>query len=433
MHGWAKCVRLAVGVTGAGIGACACAGHAPPAGGGAGAPVMPISACVLVAPPSTSADSLRIAVTDALDPLDAPVARTTAERLVFPQLYDVPARLDCLGRAVPRAVASAPVADSLRRGSVLAPGAGGADSERPPADSALVNRAGGRSTWPEGTARYHVTRDDDDGVRLAPRPGISAPTLVVRRVPATMARDALDAGIDLLLTGDPTTIAYAQRRPEFISVPLPWDRVYVLMVPTQSRHTLAALDSATALRTELASDAVRVEAKPAEPQQWWDEQLACGESEARRPASERPDSRSVRPRIVYDRGDSVARALSERLVALANAPSDRLAAMAPQIAGGGPIRAAGLDAVQLERALAGGGETAYVVAFPVRVVTPCATARAIASEAPWLSDGTADGLADRIWPLVETRARAIVRRGAVGLTVDWVGDISLEPPARPAP
>src|SRR6202040_3964486 len=102
-------VRCASGVMGVVFGAGGCAGRAPSAGRAAQMPVVQMTACVLIAPPSTVADSLRIEVTDALDPRDVPVARTTAERLVFPQLFGAPARVANTGQGTPLTAGSGTV------------------------------------------------------------------------------------------------------------------------------------------------------------------------------------------------------------------------------------------------------------------------------------------------------------------------------------
>ena len=52
--------------------------------------------------------------------------------------------------------------------------------------------------------------------------------------------------------------------------PLPWSRIYVLAIPPGQRGfgALIPADSA-AFRADLASDAVRVEARAAEGPFWW--------------------------------------------------------------------------------------------------------------------------------------------------------------------
>ncbi len=91
----------------------------------------------------------------------------------------------------------------------------------------------------------------------------------------------------------------------------------------------------------------------------------------------------------------MARGLAERIVALAR--DTRLSAT--------PLAAADLSV-----ALRSGTEVAYVLSLPRQTLTPCREAAAWAPGA-------------RVQPLIDTRARAIVRRGAPPLSVDWDGTV----------
>ena len=100
-------------------------------------------------------------------------------------------------------------------------------------------------------------------------------------------------------------------------------------------------------------------------------------------------------RVVYARDDEVARQLAERIIALA-----------PRSA----LTAVGLDPPQFARARHNGEDRAYIVAVPLRPLSPCREA----------ADLTSQG---SVVPLIDTRARAIVRRGSPPLTVDWDGTV----------
>ena len=54
--------------------------------------------CTITAGRATARDTVRLAVTDPLDPGHAPLPRNDAERLVFGQLYESLIRVDCQGR-----------------------------------------------------------------------------------------------------------------------------------------------------------------------------------------------------------------------------------------------------------------------------------------------------------------------------------------------
>jgi hypothetical protein len=195
------------------------------------------------------------------------------------------------------------------------------------------------------------------------------------------SRDALDAGGDLMVTRDPDLLDYAARRPELSTFPLPWNRTYVLLWPAEP-------DS----KPRRLGDAVRAEAREAEPPFWWDGLAACAASGV---APERARS----SRVVYFRGDNVARDLAERIVALVS----------------GGLRTAALEPAELAASLASGLDRAYVLGLPRQTLTPCRDA------AGWPRGAT-------IQPLIDTRAHAIVRRGAPPLTVDWDGTVRVALP-----
>ena len=54
--------------------------------------------CTITAGRATARDTVRLAVTDPVDPGHAPLPRNDAERLVFGQLYESLIRVDCQGR-----------------------------------------------------------------------------------------------------------------------------------------------------------------------------------------------------------------------------------------------------------------------------------------------------------------------------------------------
>jgi hypothetical protein len=217
-------------------------------------------------------------------------------------------------------------------------------------------------------------------------------TFVARRPASGDPRDALDAGADIVRTGEPAILEYARSRNDFTVHPLPWSRTYVLVVPP-GRDGLGALvpaDSA-AFRAGLARDAVRAEARAAEPPFWWEGMGPCPTTESL-PA---PPGTVGSSAVVYDREDSVARALAERLVALSDQPMTAVG---------------GLPGHSVAESLRGGSGRAYVVALPRPALVPC---REVAG---WPA-GSA------LIPLIDTRLSVIVRRGVPRLTVDLDGGL----------
>jgi hypothetical protein len=204
-------------------------------------------------------------------------------------------------------------------------------------------------------------------------------------------RDAIDRGIDVAVTRDPAIAEYVAGRPQVETYPLPWSLTYILLQPTGAPSVTVVDDSA---RRSLARDAVRAEARPAEPPFWWDSLAVCAAS------ADSPSQHLTASRVAYPRGDEVARGLAERLVALAGT--------------GSALRAAALDPAELAAALRDQTERAFVVAVPRQSFAPCHDASA------WPPESS-------IQPLIDTRARAIVRRGSPPLTVDWDGTLRVLP------
>ena len=63
-----------------------------------------------------------------------------------------------------------------------------------------------------------------------------------------------------------------------------------------------------------------------------------------------------------------------------------------------------------------GADAGYVMSFDRRPLDPCQELRAIVDRIKWLDPET-------IVPLVDTRLRAIVRRGRSGVTAEWDGGL----------
>jgi hypothetical protein len=204
-------------------------------------------------------------------------------------------------------------------------------------------------------------------------------------------RDAIDRGVDLVHTSDPGVIEYASRRPGLTSIPLPWNRVYLLLLPSSSAGVGAAIPPDTAaFRAALARDAVRADARAAAAPSWWERAGAC--PQVTPPSARR---RQLANAVVYRASDRVARDLAERIVALAGAPE---------------LAARGLDDEAFRSALVSGSERAFVVAAPVHATVPCR------ESAGWPPSAT-------VVPLIETRPHAILRRGTPPFEVEWDGTL----------
>lgn len=316
-------------------------------------------------------------------------------------------RLDCTGAARP-AAAESWTPDSTGRawtlvlaGSALDVSAGSAAAEwrTRPAAATTLRHAGIASVVPLDDRRLVVMLDRayDSVPRVFADPSLALVTdsgpvigtrFVLRRVTGD-PRDALDAGADILPTGDPELLEYARSRDDLTVHALPWSRTYVLVIPPGQPgfEDLIPADSA-AFRAGLARDAVRVEARPAVGPFWWRETGPCPDAEA-------TATRSARGlRLTADAWeDPVGRAIAERLVALSSKPMRVIGGLDPRTP---------FPAVRSELGVA------YVVPVPRTALVPC---REIAA---WPSGA-------RVVPLIDTRRSVVMRRGLPPLTVEFDG------------
>jgi hypothetical protein len=256
---------------------------------------------------------------------------------------------------------------------VLVVAACGSAPARVPAPAADVGCDGSGGPTTPDTVVVGVPPDGAGHV-AAGCPGI---VLDLRQADADQ-RNQLDVGADVVVTRDPATIAYAEGRAGFTSVPLGWDRTYLLVVPGRPATWLA--DTSAEFRRRLARDAVSASARGAEGPFWWEES---------QPRCERPlATRFADSTVTYHESDRTARELAERLVALAGTQGIRL------------------------RAVARPPGAASVIPIPRSV----------------LADGCEYGLTDAtIIPLVDTRATAILRQGRVRIATGQDGGLRILP------
>ena len=293
------------------------------------------------------------------------------------------------------------------------------------ANLAIARRSNG-SAWPLGTRGTMLAFEQlpDAGGRAAisvvERPmdasagDAGARPWSIRFVvaPGRDPRDLLDQAIDLVLTRNPAALDYAGTLPQFQSLPLAWNRTHVFLSPSRDR---SASQPTPESRQTLAADAVRGEGRGAQEPFWWQSQPGCDAAKirAREVLVRRPSDR-----IVYEREDGAGRDLAERIVALARAAGARPAALIesllPGATGSAFQRATALTRDAFAAALAGANEAGYIVSIDSRPLAPCAELRRLAERAPWLDR-------DALVPLVDTRQRAIVRRGRSGISADWDG------------
>jgi hypothetical protein len=373
-------------------------------------------------------ETLTVLLTDSVDLRHSANPTNDSERLVFRELFETLIRIDCRGevrpglaqtweqdgshriwtfrlreetaqtgvpsaaadvvsswRARPDAMAGTGIesAEALGDGRVMVRFNNPQDSvPRVLADPMLAVAHGGGSILNRAD-RFLIPHSKSAGIPIE-----------LRVEPGSDPRDALDQGADMLISRDPDLIEYVAGRSEFIATPLPWSRTYVLVRSTEESGELTVDLADSTIRSSLARDAVRASARGAEPPYWWQAETECR-------ATPRTNPGTASNRVVYSKDDDVARRLAERIVALAHTGSGQ--------------RAVGLDSISLAKAIGSGSERAYVVGLPRESLVPCRDA--------WRWPAGA-----HLLPLIDTRAYAILRKGAPPLTVDWDGTIRVAEP-----
>jgi len=294
-------------------------------------------------------------------------------------------------------------------------------------DLAVARRVDG-SEWPMGSRGYTVHDERGGSTRgavqlipvdttpLGPSPGdgVGGGATEFLVEPGGDPRDLLDRDVDLLVSGDPAVLDYAETLPRFTSLPLAWHRLYLFASPGRD-GSLPPLSAD--LRQALARDAVRGEARGAETELWRDHVSRCGFGVPTELAPRVSDGR-----VVYERGDAAARDLAERLVALSSDTDTGGASLIAAL--GAPAsrhpfrRSVALDGHSWSAALRSGDAAGYIVSVRRVALDPCRPVEGLLERADWIG-------ATSIVPLVDTRLRAIVRRRRSGLTVDWDGGLLL--------
>jgi hypothetical protein len=246
-----------------------------------------------------------------------------------------------------------------------------------------VKRPLAGAMWPEGSGTHRLTQSD--GLMLQPLQRDRHAAFQVRTASPSDARNFIDDGIDILLTGDSATAAYAARRLATPPVSLEWDRTWMLVVPGSPAEPARGVSDdsrVNAVRDDLVHDAIRANARRAALPPWIAEPSVCASGTARAP----------RPRVAYQSDDPVARAIAERMVALASPRSGDGTALVhidAALGAAGTLTTVPLTDAAFITALRAGSELAFVVSIPSRAARTCSGARAI--------------------PLVDTRWQAVIR------------------------
>jgi hypothetical protein len=332
--------------------------------------------CVVLPAPKKSADTIMVAMFDAVEPDYAPWAHNAGEQLLFHHLYENLITVDCLGQLRAGLAASWKGAKRGRRWSfTLHEGARfwdgtpvtardvarswrdaltldtvidstAVDGERilhvylkerhrhvPRVISApafAVAKPTGDSRWPLGSGRYGIVPSLGGLFRtsrrvITARPAFDGKGPVIQFIEASAydARDLLRGGVDVMMTTDPAVIEYASGRPQLTTVALPWNQSYVLLSISRVEALRMGVEVGTIshdLTDGVARDAVRADARGYRPPSWWDDLRSCHRSASvqhQEPTPRGAYASSSLRRVLYDINDAIARDLAERVVALA--------------------------------------------------------------------------------------------------------------------
>jgi hypothetical protein len=454
----------------------ACAG-APPAARATG------SASTCVVTDTQAVDMLTVAVQQPVRPGNAPIPRNAAEQLVFGQLYETLVRIDCEGRALPALAESWTTGHAgrtwefaLRDGATFSDGApvtaaaviegwsttmgdsgmvgitgatvvgrglrveltAGVDvAWFARAELAVVRRSGGG--WPHGTAAFQVravaSRESllldavDRGGPLRLQGGSVPSTIDIRALRTGDLRVALDAGLDLLLTTDPATLEYARALGGYTIVPSGWTRTYVLasrptLPPAERVPEADAVAAHAGVSGGVIADlALHATARAAESPFWWS--AAGCRADASPPAVPPPATGARAARLVaYPRDDATARAIAERIAALAWPVTRSPDWLTPLLTGApatAPPVTEGLTEEAMFEALRTGSLLAAILPVPRTPLASC-TSAALTSRpaaAALLHSGW------RVTPLIDVQQHLLYRRPPGHLVTDADGTLRL--------
>lgn len=277
----------------------------------------------------------------------------------------------------------------------------------------------GRVPEETGAFRYFVQVDPPAGPlrrvwQLAPYDsGMQSPILRVEvGLSRVDQRDMLDfpatgtlRPADLLATRDPVVLAYAGGRGDLRVVPLPWDQSYVLITPDSSALSRSG-DGLVRFQRSLG-DVVRADVQPALSPAWWQSDRRC--------VAPAVTAQPVTNQVIYPAGDSTARELAERIVALGNSSSESQPnPIADRGTIGGALRIVPLPWAQLTAAVARGNAAGVVLPLPRLAPADC-------RDIPmWPAESV-------LLPLVNSRAHLVVRRDVPPFRIDADGAIRFLP------
>ncbi len=422
-----------------------------------------ISSCATLVPSANPADTITVVLFDRVDLSHAPWGRNREERFVFGHLYETLVTVDCHGEVGPAlakswkrasdgwlfelrddahfwdesAVTAKDVVESLQpaidaglalnsvaalddRRVLVYGGNGPPDITLLALPVVAVTKQAPETRAPIGTGAWMIDEGTPVAEAVVMRPASDrGPVVRLVQGDAGDARDVMDGAADAIITDEPGAVDYARSRPHTALAPLAWDRVYVLISRERGDPVLPE-----ALCDALARDVVRVDARGG-TRLLIESEAACNSRWALDGAAYRDGEPKPEARLVFASNDLTARALAERIVALATMDTSLTdaRAIARALPGARPgLRAVGVAPEVFETTLQHGKEVGYVMSFSWCADFPCPVAADFFLRATWLA-----GLhvSDVVTPLVETRAHFVALSNRVGFIDDGAGNVRI--------
>lgn len=430
--------------------------------------------CGILADPAAPGGHFVFTLTDSVLPSRAPIPHNISERVVFAQLYETLVQVDCAGKTRPGLAESwictedsttwvftiregarfwdgtRITAEDVRRawGDNRAGTVNVLDARRlavrlpepharfpmllaHPATAVAVTRPGW--VWPVGSGPCRLRASDPAPLpELACRPNQNHPdwpawkSLTFRISPGTDPRDLVATDMDLILVRSMDAVRFFDDAPGFHSVPLPWNRLYLLVCPPEMNPRGAERWIKAVAKMDAGHDVTAVSMRS------WPEIVFPAGGENSCPRLSGPGTGAMSARLdwnlegknldqnvlAYPGDDVGAREMAHRLGALA----------------GSPARTAALPDGGVEFALHWQMAGAFVLPLAQQYPTGCLQMSTLLDKADWLQKaalGQAEGpagdslvAADRyaVTPR-EPPTEALTRKGLVlplGLSRSWL-------------
>jgi len=139
-----------------------------------------------------------------------------------------------------------------------------------------------------------------------------------------------------------------------------------------------------------------------------------------------PPSTLSTTRVVYRSDEPIARAIAERLVALASSGDHRVGFLAPGVARAGDrVIGAALAPNDFDAALRQGRELAFIVPLRRQPNLGCIEPQSLYYRAPWVVDSALSKVAATIATLIETRPFAFIFTPRAAFTLSDGGTLLL--------